>query len=381
MPPDTDTRSFTVARLIRDAFGFFGYPNYVAAGALSTHDPTSTMTVAAAYAEIIAWLGSVPGGGGGGGGGASTVVGTTLAELGSGGNGILFGLLRLGTWPNTHDELFFWHDGPPGKWVGEEHVVVTQSDTHAMDLGNRKAADLTQYSRIDNAIPYGKAFTMLNGAQNLSTGAFSGGTGVLTVVSSAGMGGGRPTFPAAGTLYIRDNAITYTGKTPTTFTGCTLVSGSGGTIPDATDVVSGGVGGWGFTISPLMFVSDLWAAGFRLQEQAVALMNAAPDGTHQLTVAPYWYEFNDGDGLSVAAAVPPTGGIGVSAPLVSIADGGGVKNGERTFFKKENPWTDWAAGIPTKRYMLPMMIGKMAAGSTDTGEVLDLKLTMRWVSP
>jgi len=59
--------------------------------------------------------------------------------------------------------------------------------------------------------PYGAfqdtAYTTLNGGINNSV-------TTITVVSTAG-------FPTAGELRIESEVITYTGKTPTTFTGCT----------------------------------------------------------------------------------------------------------------------------------------------------------------
>jgi len=60
-------------------------------------------------------------------------------------------------------------------------------------------------------LPYGAfqdtAYTTLNGGINNSV-------TTITVVSTAG-------FPTAGELRIESEVITYTGKTPTTFTGCT----------------------------------------------------------------------------------------------------------------------------------------------------------------
>lgn len=46
-------------------------------------------------------------------------------------------------------------------------------------------------------------------------------------------------FRASGRFYVRGQIVTYTGKTPTTFTGCI---GGTGTIPDDTPVYQGGVG-------------------------------------------------------------------------------------------------------------------------------------------
>ena len=329
------------------------------------------------------WL-PVPLAGGDGGGDTAEParVGSTVAELNAAGvpsDGQL-GILRLGTWPNQHEEYLRWVAGSPGRWVSEERIIVTQNDSWAMDLGNRSAADLVQFTRIMQAIPYGKAYAQVVGAQNVSGFA---GAGVLTVNdtrdgTTAGFGKSLG-FQNSGTLLVRDNIITYTGRTNTTFTGCNKVAGTGGVIPATVDVLQGYTGGYGFVIAPVPWAEELWAAGLRLQEKALCLMNDAPGATHQLEVAPYWREFDNGDGNTLSDYA--VGGLGMSAVLrQAVAADGGNKNNERMFHWTENGWTDWTEGVPSKRYLTPTIMGKMDAGAIDTGEVLDYRLAVRWRS-
>lgn len=300
----------------------------------------------------------------GGDGGSTNValVGATVDDLGTPADGSL-GLIRVGTWPNVVEELLVFNEAE-GVWVGEEITAITTSDAVALDIGDRSGANLTVYGPVKNPIPYGRTYTVLNGAQDVS-----GAT--LNVGSAAN-------FAASGLILIRDNVISYTGKTSNTFTGCASVSGSGGTVPSTVDVVQGYAGGYGPVCSPLARVQEFYAAGLTLQEQMTALMNCEPGGVHAFTIAPYWFEVDAGDG-DIAITVPPTGGVGLSAPLVSALVDGGSKAGERYFTWAENQWSAWVAGTPTKRYLVPRLVGKMAAGSIDTGECLDVTLRMRWV--
>ena len=309
-----------------------------------------------------------------------TRVGTTLAALNAGGtpaDGEL-GILRLGTWPNLHEEYLYWVSGSPGRWLGEEKIVATQGDTWAMDLGNRSGTDLVNWTRIMQAIPYGKSYTVTVGSQNVSA------IGTLNVAETRPANGttilGKSKgFTTTGRLVVRDNLLEYTGKTNTSFTGVTFLAGSGGTIPAGVDVLWGFPGGYGFVCVPVMFANDLWATGLRLQEKAICLMNDEPGMAHQLNVAPYWREFNSGDGDTESEYA--VGGMGLSAQLrqATAADGGDKIN-ERSFHWTENAWADWAAGTPTKRYLMPTIMGKMDAGAFDTGQVLDYRLAVRWRS-
>jgi hypothetical protein len=75
-------------------------------------------------------------------------------------------------------------------------------------------------------LPYGAfqdiAYTTLNGGINNSV-------TTITVVSTAG-------FPTAGELRITSEVITYTGKTPTTFTGCTRGARGSANVAHSTGV-------------------------------------------------------------------------------------------------------------------------------------------------
>lgn len=303
-------------------------------------------------------------------------VGTTLAQLGTGADGQM-GILRLGSWPNLH-EIYLTYNAGDGQWVSDEIVLVTQGDTWAMDLGNRSGTNLLDWSLVTNVIPYGRVYTVLNGNHDLSDASFNSGTGVLTVNSTTSPKG-QP-FADSGTVLIRDNIITYTARTSTTLTGCTVTGGTKGVIPSTVDVIQNYPGGFGMVVATLPFAVEAYAAGFHLQERMTALINAAPNpGTQRLRVAPYWFEYNVGDGVGTVP-VPVSGGLGLSAELVGGTNPGGAgKDAERTFFWAENPWTDITQFTPTKRYLTPRIAGKMDAGAIDTGQVLDAKLGVRWV--
>ena len=323
------------------------------------------------------YKGGLSGGGGGPGGNSPPKVGDTLAELGTGDFDGQTGILRVGTFPNIHEEVLAWND-TAGQWIGNPVVVMTQQDSWAMDLGNKPGSLLTGFGVINNAIPWGKAYTVLNGA-------VAANAGTQTVKARRGNG---PAFTSTGTILIRDNIITYTGISGAqsgdfSFTGCTLVSGTGGTIPSGTDVVQGWPGGYGFACSSIPFVDELWDAGLTLQERISALMNGSPETGKTLTVSPYWYEYDDGDGY-VSPADPPSGGLGFSSSLTGTTDPGAAsKLLERSFFFVESEWVPWDstgdAKTPTKRYLVPRLYGKMSSAAVDTGQVLDTILRLRWV--
>lgn len=313
------------------------------------------------------------------GGGSSTPLiakaATTVAGLGVGSYDGQPGILRIGTWPNLHEELLKWNSGL-NKWVGDSFNVLTQSDTWAMDLGNRSGAQLVDWSLVTNPIPYSRHYTSLNGAQAANS---------ATINANARYANAGD-FAASGTILIRDNIINYTGisgtqSAPFSFTGCTLASGSGGTIPTGVDIVQGFPGGYGIQAVAVQYATELWSAGLRLQEKLLSFMNGSPEagGGKALAIAPYWYEYSSGD-AQIPPALPLTGGIGLSASLTGTTAPNGNKAAERQFTWAENPWSDWAAGTPTKRYLYARLAGKMASASTDTGECLDTTLRMRWIS-
>ena len=286
-----------------------------------------------------------------------------------------------------HEEHLTWNS-TVDKWVGEEHVLITQGDSWAMDLGNRAGAQLLDWSPVDNAVPYGKAYALIEGPLDLSAGNFNPGTatGVITVddtTSPHSIPFNDSSAVNGNYLVIRDNYLTYTGKTATTFTGCAVVEGSRGTIPDNEFITQGFPGGWGMVATPLLFADGLWDAGLRPQERLSSLMNSAP-GEALLTVAPYWYQYDNGDGtqpMGMGTDVPPTGGMGVSASLVSLAgSGGAVGAAERSFAMTVNDWSDWPLAAFSKSFAYPRLVGKMAAGAQYSGSILDAKYVVRWVS-
>jgi hypothetical protein len=330
--------------------------------------------------DVVSGNSDVLGGGGSSGGGDPTIVASTLAGLNAGlpvdGQP---GLIRLGTWPNPSWE--FRYNSAIAKWVSEPMVTVIQADAWAMDLGNRTGTQLLDWSEINNAVPFGKSAAFLVGSHDLSATNFNPGTatGVITVDSTVS----THSFPfqassaASPYLQIRDNFLSYTAKTGTTFTGCAVVQGARGTIPTDVDVVQGYVGGYGYVSTPVDYASAMYAAGFTLQERLESLMNSAV-GEAKITQAPYWFQFNAGDGTQ-PKAIPPTGGMGVSASVISPSSSGGIQGGERSFYVVRNGWSDWPLAAPTKEFLMPMMVGKMEAGATLTGSTLDTKLSMRWV--
>jgi hypothetical protein len=314
--------------------------------------------------------------------GGAMKIGATIAAIGNGSTDGEPAILRVGTWPNITDLPLKW-DAANSRWVSEEFVLITQQDSWAMDLGNRKGTDLVQWSAVENAVPFGKAFSLLTAATDLSAAAFSGGTGVVNVEDTtsphsfpfAGAGGSG----GAGFLQIRDNFISYTGKTGTTFTGCTLLQGSGGVIPIGEYATQGYPGGWGLVVDVLNNVDLLWAAGMHIQERLNSLMNHGP-GNKVMQIAPYWMQYDPGDGTSALMTIPPSGGIGVGAALASTQGEAVGWNQERTFYLTPNEFSDWALPAPTKRFLVPRLVGKMAAGAVSSGEILDTKLAVRWAS-
>jgi uncharacterized repeat protein (TIGR02059 family) len=58
--PTTDTRVFTVKRMIDDSDGFFNVQRHIAAGGLAGQSPSTTMRIMDAFALIVVWLGAVP---------------------------------------------------------------------------------------------------------------------------------------------------------------------------------------------------------------------------------------------------------------------------------------------------------------------------------
>ena len=311
-------------------------------------------------------------------------------------------IIRVGTWPDLYDEWLFWN-ADIDKWVGEEKIIVNQGDTWAMDLSNRTGSQLLDWSYVDNAVPFGKAHAIIDGPLDLDDGDFDTGTatGVITVDDTDSPhsfpftdSGGTGTNPSEANTYavIRDNQITYTGKTSTTLTGCAVASGSRGSIPDGEYVTQGYPGGWGFSATYLIFADTLFAAGMQLQERLASLMNgsaayaaASPSAVTEktLTIAPYWNEYDEGDGSLWSWPpdnIPPSGGLGTSAELDSLPSTGGALASERGFYVTTNEWTDWPLATPTKKFLIPRIVGKMQTGAQWSGSILDTRLGVRWIA-
>jgi hypothetical protein len=286
-------------------------------------------------------------------------VASSLAGLGAGVSDGQPGIVRVGTWPDQH-EIRMWWNQSLAKWVGEEMVLANQSDQWGINMGHvNAAASVADFVFPYFALPYGKNHSILNGAHTLPV-------GTITVASAA-------TFAASGKVQIRDSTVTYTGKTGTTLTGCT---GGSGTYPDKTDVVQGEVGGWGTQSRPLLFAQQLWSAGFRLQENLSAMMNGSDDGK-AMTLGVYWHQMDLDDNPNFFS---PSGGLGISAQLVGPSTTlGWPKPQERAFAMRSTGWIDYVGSAPTKKFMIPHVFAKMAAGAIDTGEFVDSILRVRWI--
>ena len=292
----------------------------------------------------------------------------------------------VGTAPNRHQETLRYN-ATLAKWISEaEPIIMTQQDSWAMDLGNRSGAQMLDWSPVDNPVPYGKAFTTLNGSVDLSNANFNNDgspAGTITVVDTTNAdshGSGPFASTSAGAyLKIRDNFITYTGKTSTTFTGCAVVQGARGTIPTGEWVSQGYSGGWGFNTTSIPFADDMYAAGLELEINFITMMNSGPNEKN-MTLGVYWEQFDPGDGV-IQLTIPPSGGLGVFPQLVSVDGSGGANSSERSFYLTEptTEWQLWSLTAPTKKFLIPRVIGKMESGVESTGQCLDTKVAYRWV--
>lgn len=331
------------------------------------------------------------GGGGSGGTGVAVRAGSTIAAINAAGpksDGDM-AILRVGVHPNVEEVVLHWNSSA-SRWISDEVVLITQQDNWAMDLGNKNATSLLDWSKIDNPVPYGRAYARLTGAHDLTAAAFTPGTatGVITVNDTTS----PHSYPFSNTggsgagnyLHLRDMIISYTGRTATTFTGCAVVEGPRSVVPDQEYIAQGYSSGWGFVTTPLNFVDQLFTAGLSLQERFTAMgasgffFGAVPEVRMQ--TAPYWYQFNQSDGQPPPQReIPPTGGMGVSAVWRTLAGtGGGAPTDERNFYVTLNNWSDWPLVAPTKHSLLPVLVGKMEAGGVYSGCVLDAKLSVRW---
>jgi len=335
----------------------------------------------------VVWR-NVPLGSGGGGEPVGAIRGESVAEIlaQSPADGQRC-ILNVGTWPDLHEEHLSYLAANGGHLIGEQQRVILQLDSWAMDLGNRSRALMTEFTRFRQGIPYGKAYTTVRTAFNLGDASFGNGTGVVPVLETRTANGttipGKSLgFPTSGSLLLYNANIAYTGKTDTTFTGCTLIAGDVITVPVGADVTVGSTGGYGVDSIPVIRAGELYAAGLHLQEQFIAMINDEPGEAHQLTVAPYWHEWNSGDGDTISDQA--AGGIALSSQLrLPTPDDGGNPVSERSFhWIDTNGWVDLNLGgaVPAKRFLAPVLMGKMDAGAFASGECLDANLLVRWVS-
>jgi len=326
--------------------------------------------------------------------GSAPRTAATVAALGPGAFDGEQALIRVGTYPNLHEEPLTWSD-TASRWFGNEHVLVTQGDTWSMDLGNRSSAQRLDWSPIDNACPWGHAHGQLTSSVNLASSNFNPGTGtgVLTVDDTTDTTGHSFPFSDASSgssapgayLRIRDCYLTHTGRTSTTLTGVTCVQGTRETIPAGEYVKQGYPSGWGFSAVTLAFCDSLVAAGLLPQENMMSLCNngvGTSDAEKVLDIAPYWFQYDPGDGTA-APTIPPSGGMGVSAILNPPTGSGGalMATQERDFAVSNNNWSDWPLADPSKHFMIPRICARAAAsGMILSGEVLDTRLGVRWAS-
>jgi hypothetical protein len=304
------------------------------------------------------------------------------------------GVMRIGAGADTHEEEFRWN-AAEGRWIGLERVVLTTTDSWAMDL-----------SRCP-IVRFANAWAKFSGgvgwqAKGPRTGLRSAVTLPTGTINIADPSGGA--LASSGQVLIRDQLVTFGGVVTTPgamqLTGC---SGGTGSFPaDLTPVIpwssgaigGGDPGGWGTTVTPLDRVSDLWTAGFRLEERANAWLNGSCD-LFAMEVAPFFFNYNLDESMGSNALyafpnLPPVAGmlgpgLKLTGPAYDMAgfDPPGEQSVqiERGFEMRHASWTAWTAGTPTKRFLSPVLYGRMPSGAQDNGQVYGWTHRMRWVTP
>lgn len=291
------------------------------------------------------------------------------------------GLLRVGTYPDDHTEELVW-DGTASRWIGQPYPpMFTTTDGRGMDFHQHPLSHWRNaWARFDNGLPTAKSgarsFTVLASDTTLPAATIVTNSADLAVQSPIG-----PAFAASGTIRIRDQLVTYTGRSGTSFTGC---AGGTGTFPgNATPITQGETAGWGTTCTPLDNVSTLWNAGLRLQERASSWINGSFDHI-TLSIAPYyWSRALGGGSWTLPPTSNPSGGLGFGLTITGPADDFvTARETERPFDWIPSNWTDWTASAPTQRYLMAGLYGKMNnAAALDNGEAYGYALRHRWVSP
>lgn len=351
--------------------------------------PSHTKSIA----RTIPWNGGplIAGGGGGTVLDAAPRIGASLIDLnaaGTPGDGQV-GLVRIG----EHEEEFVFN-ATLGKWVGKEYASLTTTDSWALDFSRAPlAAFRNAWCKFSGGVGW-----EVRGPQTKLRSAVTLPAATINIADPV-----NGSLDTAGQVLIRDQLVTYTGVSGASgamqLTGC---SGGSGTFPaDSTPVIpfastqgGGDPGGWGTTVTPLDHVGELWAAGFRLQERANAWINGSVDLV-SMSVAPFYLNYNLGEDMGAAAAYPSANnapvagmlgpGLTLTGPAYDMggfsAPGNHDRRSERGFEMRSAEWTNWAASAPTKRFLVPVLYGKMnSAAANDNGEVYGWTHRLRWVS-
>lgn len=325
---------------------------------------------------------------------------TSLAGLSAGSYDGHVGIVRIGTYPDQHEEQFVWN-ATTAKWVGSrEYVVLSALDAWAMDF-SRSPLSLV---RNKWARPSGGVGWQIVGPRAQITSDVT--LPQATIPFNAG-NDGFGNFDPSGQILLRDALVTYTsitysaGLTVGTFNGCTNAGINDGRFFDAqhTPIIpfsanaGGDEGGWGTASITLDRVGDLWAAGFRLEERLDGNFNGTTD-EKAVQFAPFYLNTDLGQDLGSATEYPSMfksadqisnligPGVTVTGPAYDL--GGYTQPGshnareERGFERRTTAWTPWAASAPTKRFLTPLIYAKHAIDTKSTGETYSLNLMLRW---
>lgn len=303
------------------------------------------------------------------------VVATTKAGLGTIING-KEGVIQLGTYPDDR-EIEFRARG--GRWLSQPFTVMHQNDAWATDGINQQPGDVqNQWYRPIHGVGW------YHGSLAVLASNYTSGASTIVVKLKAGA------FASAGLLMMRGWTPAYTGLTNNgdgtwTFTGVT--SGPTTTLyADYTPVIpydtanAGDLGGWGLVPSPIDRAGEMFAAGFTLEESIRVYLNGSQDAM-AMSVALYWWQYDTGDLFTNPSPyAEPSGHLGASTTITGNADPkAATRDLERGFDVFTQDWVAWPGGVPTKRWLVPVLYHRMPAGAKDTGEMYGLTHQMRWV--
>lgn len=344
---------------------------------------------------------------------AKPKISATLAGLGSGQYDGHVGIVRIGSGVDAFVEEFLWDSSAragAGGWIGKgEHVVMDCVDAWALDWTRQPISSVRgAWIRPNGGVGWARsgAAAILKNDVTIPS---DGSTFHFDIYDYS-----ANTLPPSGNLTARGNTYIYTGVSGAAgskqITGVTLQFGTPGVthkggsdpgdyrtgvtpiIPYAPTLGGGGdPGGWGTNVRIMDRVGEMWAAGFRLQERIHAWMNGSQD-FKSLTIAPFYLNYNlDEDFLYPTLGSPPIAGmlgpgqsiIGPNTPMAGIG-GGSIQSvvDERQFDHRQGNWVAWTpAGAPTKRFLVPVLYGKMPVDADDTGQSYGVTLALRWVQP